>query len=146
MSAPTTHSLVKALQGVDAFSSLDDDALLRLAGVSTNLMWKAGSPVFESGSEAEALYVVLSGEVGIVEPEGDHELARLGPEDSFGEISLLLLTRHTKNAVARADTELMVIPKASFRDLLEGNPDLAGYFRRQLAQRMPVRGDSTESV
>jgi CRP-like cAMP-binding protein len=147
MAEPMTHSLVKALRGVDAFSSLDEEALLRVVGVSTNLAWGAGSEVFEAGSPAEALYVVLTGRVRILDPsDGGKEVARLGPGDSFGEISLLLLTRHTKNAVADEDTELMVIPQDSFRELLESNPELAGYFRRLLEQRLPVRGDSADSV
>jgi CRP-like cAMP-binding protein len=144
---PITHSLVKALRGVDAFSSLDGDALLRVVGVSSNLSWRAGSEVFQADSPAEALYVVLSGRVQILDPaDGGREVAKLGPGDSFGEISMLLLTKHTKNAVAEQDTELMVIPHDSFRELLESNPELAGYFRRLLEQRQPVRGDSADSV
>jgi CRP/FNR family transcriptional regulator, cyclic AMP receptor protein len=144
---PVTHSLVKALRGVDAFSSLDEDALLRVVGVSSNLAWRAGGEVFQADSPAEALYVVLTGQVRIHDPaDGGREVAKLGPGDSFGEISLLLLTKHTKNAVAEQDTELMVIPHDSFRELLESNPELAGYFQRLLEERQPVRGDSANSV
>ena len=147
MTEPVTHSLVKALRGVEAFSSLDEDALLRVVGVSSNLAWKAGSEVFTADSPAEALYVVLSGEVRILDPSnGGDEVARLGPGDSFGEISLLLLTKHTKIAIAGQDTELMVIPQDAFSELLQSNPELAGYFRRLMDQRLPVRGDTADSV
>jgi CRP/FNR family transcriptional regulator len=147
MTEPVTHSLVKALRGVDAFASLDEEALLRVVGVSSNLAWRRGSEVFEAGSPAEALYVVLSGRVRILDPaNGGREVAALGPGDSFGEISLLLLTKHTKNAVAEEDAELMVIPHDSFRELVETNPELAGYFRRLMEQRLPVRGDTADSV
>jgi len=144
---PITHSLVKALRGVDAFSSFDGDALLRVVGVSSNLAWRAGSEVFQVDSPAEALYVVLSGQVQILDPaDGGREIAKLGPGDSFGEISMLLLTKHTKNAIAEQDTELMVIPHDSFRELLESNSELAMYFHRLRERRQPLRGDSANSV
>jgi CRP-like cAMP-binding protein len=148
MNEPVTHSLVKALRGVEAFSSLDEDALLRIVGVSSNLAWRAGSEVFAAGSHADAMFVVLSGEVRIVDPaDSDGEVARVRPGDSFGEISLLRLTKHTKDAIAVEDTELMVIPHESFRELLESNPEVAGYFQRLMEQREPVRGDTpVESV
>jgi CRP-like cAMP-binding protein len=147
MTEPVTHSLVKALRGVEAFSSLDEDALLRVVGVSSNLAWRGGSTVFEAGSPSEAVYVVLSGRVRIIDPaNGGQEIARLGPGDSFGEISLLLLTHHTKNAVAEEDSELMVIPHDSFRELLESNTEMAGYFHRLMEKRQPVRGDTADSV
>ena len=59
-----THSLVKALRAVPDFADLDDATLLRIVGASTNLFYPAGSVVFEPGSPAEALYVVLSGRFG----------------------------------------------------------------------------------
>jgi CRP-like cAMP-binding protein len=138
-----THSLLKALRGVSAFSSLDDDVLLHVVGASNNLSWPAGSAVFEAGDESEALYIVLDGEIRIVEPgsEPDREVARIRPGESFGEISLLMQSMHSKTAIADRDTELMVVPRSSFRELLEMNPDLASFFRRQLEQRLPVGGD-----
>jgi CRP/FNR family transcriptional regulator, cyclic AMP receptor protein len=147
MTGPVTHSLVKALRGVRAFSSLDDDILLRIAGVSTNLFWPAGSVVFEEGSPSDALYVVLSGRVRIVDRDGEREseVAGVEPGDSFGELSLMLSTTHSKTAVVDEDAELMTIPKTSFRDLLESNPDLTAYFQKLVEGRTRVRGDVSDS-
>ena len=143
-----THSLVKALRSVPDLAALDDHALLRVVGASSNLFWPAGSVVFERGSESEALYVVLSGEVSITEPGegGESEIARIGPGSSFGELSLMLHTTHTRDARATQDTELMVVPKDSFEDLLSSNADLAAHFRHRLEQRRPVRGDVAQAT
>lgn len=138
-----SHSLVKALRAVPDFASLPDHELLDIVGASANLAWSAGSTIFEKGSSSEALYIVLSGSVLISDViDGQRvEVSRVGPGTSFGELSLLLRTTHSKEAVAEEDSELMVVPKESFQGLLESNPDLAQYFRRRLEERLPVRGE-----
>lgn len=147
MTAPVTHSLVKALRSVPDFASLDDRTLVRIVGASTNLFWRAGTLVFEKGSSSEGLWVILSGKVRIFDVEdGDEvDVSTIEPGNSFGELSLLLRTTHTKNAQAVEDTELMVVPEESFEELLDDNPDLAAVFQRRVRERNLVRGEVTES-
>jgi len=143
-----SHSLVKALRSVPDFSALDDHDLLRIVGASVNLFGRAGSTIFEKGSQSDALFVVRSGKVQIVEPVGDREVevSRLEPGSSFGELSLLLNTTHTRDARVLEDAELMVVPKHSFQELLDSNPDLAAEFRRRVAERVRLSGEvSTEA-
>jgi CRP-like cAMP-binding protein len=130
-----THSLVKALRAVPGISSLDDRTLLALVGESANLFWPAESVVFERGSPADGLYFVLSGAVRILE-EGGRELSVLGPGNFFGEFSLLLGTPHQHVVRAAEDTELMVVPKKCFDELIAGNPDLGRNIREQLEERV----------
>src|SRR5919204_4918936 len=140
MPRPVSHSLVQALRVVPAFASLDDATLVRVVGASANLFWSAGGLVFEQGTPSDALYIVLSGEVGIYDvADGDEsELARIGPGDFFGEFSILLHTTHTKTARATEDTELMVLPKESLQELLATNPAVGEHFRRKVEERMPA--------
>jgi CRP/FNR family cyclic AMP-dependent transcriptional regulator len=134
------HSLVTALQAVPHFAALDGQTLVRIVGASANLFWSGGSLVFEKGSVSDALYIILSGRVRIFDLDGEEEVevASLGPGDFFGELSLLLHTTHTKSAEALEDSELMVLPKESFQELLASNPDLAAHFRRKLEERLIV--------
>jgi CRP-like cAMP-binding protein len=134
---PVTHSLVQALRVVPAFAALDEHTLVQIVGASANLFWPAGSSVFEKGTPGDALYIVLSGEVAIVDvADGNEaELARMKPGDFFGEISILLYTTHSKLARAVVDTELMVLPKESLQELLAANPELGDHFRRKLEER-----------
>lgn len=139
MPNPITHSLVRALRAVPDFGALDDGTLLRIVGASANLHWPAGSTVFREGEPAEAVYIVLRGQVRVFTGgDGeDVEAARIGRGDYFGEVSLLLDTTHSKSAEAVEDSELMVIPKDSFQTLLASSPDLAGHFRRKVEERIP---------
>lgn len=120
------HSLVQSLRGVPEFSSLDERSLMAIVGESMNLFWKGGSAIFEPGAPGDALYIVLTGEVVIL--EGGNEVARLAPGDSFGEMSLLLNTTHTRHASAVCDSELLVLPKAAFLAMLATNQRLAEHF------------------
>lgn len=141
------HSLVKALRNVPDFASLDDGTLVRIVGGSANLAFARGAIVFEPGSDSEALFVVLSGRVRIFDTgrAGDLDVALLGPGQSFGEISLLLRAKHTKSAQAVEDSELMVVPRESFEEVLASNPDLKAIFDRRVEHRQAVRGEVSES-
>jgi CRP-like cAMP-binding protein len=148
MTVEVTHSLVKALRAVPDFASLDDHTLLQIVGASANLFWPAGTVVFEKGSASEGLYVVLTGEVRIFDSLAgeETEVSRVGPGESFGELSLLLHTTHNKKAEAGEDSELLVIPEESFKELLASNPDLAAEFRRRVEERVPVRGEVSDTA
>jgi CRP/FNR family transcriptional regulator len=138
MSRPVSHSLVKALRAVPEFRLVDDDTLLALVGASVNLFWPGGSLVFDSGDAAEGLYVVLSGQVRIFSRTDGREqdVVVVDPGGFFGEHSLLLDTIHSKSAAAVEPSELMVVPREAFEELLASHPDLADELRSRLAARL----------
>lgn len=130
-----THSLVKALQAVPSLAGLDERALLAIVGDSANLFWPAGSCVFERGSQTDSLYVVVSGSVRILD-EGGGEAAVLEAGNSFGEFSLLLGTPHQHEVRALEDSELMVVPRQRFDQLVDSNRELGLKWREQAEERM----------
>jgi CRP-like cAMP-binding protein len=142
MSGEVTHSLVKVLKSVPDFAGLGEHALLHIVGASVNLAFPAGSVVFEEGTPGDSLCVVLSGEVRIFARQDGREVevSRVGTGESFGELSLLLGRTHSKTAQAVEDTELLVIPRESFRELLATNEELAAMFRRRLEERQTLEG------
>lgn len=135
MEAKVPHSLVQTLRGIPDFSTLDERTLLQIVGESMNLFWTAGSVIFKPGSAGDALYVILAGEVEI--SENGVEVAHPRQSDFFGEMSLLLNATHTKTAQAVTDTELLVLPKESFKAILDSNPKLAEHFQHVLKARRP---------
>ena len=132
-----THSLIKALKGVPGFDALEESYLVEVVGASVNLNWPKGSIVYTKGSPADALYIVLEGAVRIYDEVGvdEIEIARTGPGEYFGEISLLLDSTHTKNVQAVYDTELLVLSKESFKRVLATNPSLEAQFRERSETR-----------
>jgi CRP-like cAMP-binding protein len=125
---------VAALRSVPSLSALEDGTLLAIVGDSANLFWRAGSQVFVKGSPADGLYVIVSGSVRVV-GDGGVELGVLEPGDFFGELSLLEGLPHGRDVVAAEDTELMVIGKECFDDLVAGHPEVARTIRETAAKR-----------
>lgn len=135
-----THSLVTALQEVTDFAELDTGNLIQAVGKSANLLWSAGSVIFECGDPADAVYVVLSGRVRISTGEEDDDtIAEVGPCDYFGEQAALLRTTHSASAMAVEDCELMVIPKEYFKGLLDADAEAADRVRRRVEHRLAER-------
>lgn len=124
MERRVTHSLVNALRAVPSLGALDERTLLAIVGDSANLFWPKDGKVFERGTPADGLYIVVSGGVRVLGEEGA-EVAVLAPGAYFGEFSLLLGTDHQHDVVALEDSELMVVPKECFDSIVAANPALA---------------------
>jgi CRP-like cAMP-binding protein len=134
-SARASHSLVNALRGVPSLHGLDEAALLAVVGDSANLFWPAGSCVFERGSATDSLYVVISGSVRVL-GEADREVVRLEAGNAFGDFSLLLGTAHQHDVYAVEDTELMVVPKTRFDELVNADAALGERLRANAEERL----------
>lgn len=85
----------KLLEQVEVFSGLTPQELASLLESSEKYVFAPGDTILTEGSEGNYLYVVLAGQVKVTlsGPRGEHtEVAKLGPSDCFGEMSL---TDHT---------------------------------------------------
>jgi CRP-like cAMP-binding protein len=135
---PIPHSLVRRLREVPIFADLDDETLLTIVGDAANLRWSGDEVIFAVGEQPEALYVVLRGEVVILDEDAG-EVTRLERGGYFGEQSLLAGTAHSKTARTLTDTELMVVPRATFEALLEADPALHRDVEERLEERLAER-------
>jgi CRP-like cAMP-binding protein len=97
----------------------------------------AGETVFETGDAADAFYVILSGEVLLLDAaDGAPRLvARLGPGDSVGETDSLLGRVRTLSAVAASDARLLRLDRPIFLAMCLERPDIAMQVMERLAQR-----------
>jgi len=87
----------------------------------------AGDVIYEIGDKLEGLYVIRSGAVEIVSPEGER-LSQLAPGDSFGERGLLRDGVAPNRAVALDECLLFVVPVPTFQQLLNTVPPFKSYF------------------
>jgi CRP-like cAMP-binding protein len=88
---------------------------------------RPGDVVIREGEVGTGLYVVLRGDVAIL--RGEQEVARLGPSELFGEISLL--RREPTSATVRAlgsGVELLFLHRDYFERLIGAFPELRAYF------------------
>jgi CRP-like cAMP-binding protein len=99
---------------------------------------QAGESIFESGEPADAFYVLLAGEVLLLDTSRggvSRLVARLGPGDSVGETDSLLGRARGARAVAATDARLLRLDRATFRSMCLDRPDIAVQVMERLAQR-----------
>lgn len=129
---------VEMLRTVPLFRELPQEALRAIARRLLVRHVPAGEAVFAEGSAGDALYLVESGEVQIVAGTGagTKVLATLRAGESFGEMALL--TGKSRSAGARAvrDTNLWMLYRTDFEDLLVRHPSISLALNRALSERL----------
>jgi len=113
------------LREIGLFGALSDEVLAHLVGTLTQLRAQAGDLVFREGDAAREMYVVLDGEVEVLKKSRrgrDMRVAILGPNDCFGEMSLI-------DVQPRSATVRVLAPARLLRMTSE---DLDGLYRHDL--------------
>lgn len=99
-----------------------------------------GEKIFVQDDDADCMYVVRSGSVGIV--ASGAVLETVGPNGTFGELALIDRGTRSATAVAREVTEVAVIDEKAFLYFVERNPGFALDLMRQLAKRIRRMNES----
>ena len=87
-----------------------------------------GETLFREGAKAEGFYVMQRGAVSIyrLTPDGKEQIICIfHPPDSFGEATLATLEAYPANAVALEPSQVILISKTGFRELIRKNPDMS---------------------
>ena len=83
---------ITQLREVGLFGALSDEFLEHLVSTLTVLRAAAGSAIFREGDPAREMYVVLDGEIEVLKKSRrgrETRVAILGPNDTFGEMSII---------------------------------------------------------
>ena len=99
------------------------------------------------GDPGDSLCGVVSGRVRIsASRAGGREvfLNIMGPGDAFGEVGLMDGKPGTASATALAPTELIIIRRERFLELLRGEPTLAMHLIQLLCERVRWTAQLTE--
>jgi cAMP-dependent protein kinase regulator len=106
--------------------------------------YPAGTCVIEEGAEGPGLSLIVSGEVEVTRrDEGETlQLARLGPGDLFGEISLVLRRPATATVTTSSETVTLDLPRDVFLETIKRHPELLA----RLYETALEREDETASI
>jgi CRP-like cAMP-binding protein len=129
-----------ALATTPLFGEVDPRLLERLIERVTLVELSAGRRVFEKGDPADAMYVIVAGQVAALsrsEPSGELlRLALLGPGDFFGEVGLLGDQPRQATIRAEEETQLLRLDRQAVAKLCEEDPrflrKLVGFLRERL--------------
>ena len=126
------------LRTVDILKPLSDDDLLLLAEDVGHETYAHGERICVQGESGSSFYLVKSGLVSVVVKGDDGvetEVARLGPGQHFGEMSLLTGEPRSSTCTAVEDCDLFTVDRESFAVLLQRHPGLAQAMSEILAAR-----------
>ena len=142
---PVAKTLVGAyaslLAATPLFQSLSQEQLIPLVAKAVERVYLPGKTVFRQGEAGAHIYVILGGQVRIVEatPEAplvDRFIGELGQGEIIGEMGLLLDHSRTATVMAVERTRCLMIPQDDFTRALEQSPQLSIALLRMLAARL----------
>ncbi len=124
---------------VDFLRLLPEESLDRLAGLSRTLPFMPGEAIIRQGDPGAELYIVQRGHVAInvgrSETHSVAELARLGPGEFFGEMSLMTGEKRAATVRAFTDCEIVEVGKDAFQTVIASDPKLVEPITRILLDR-----------
>ncbi len=121
------NTLAKQLQQIPLFAKLDRDDLKAVAQLVQRAEYPTRTEVCRQGTLGQAAYFVESGELRVlhIDREGiEHEVARLGPGQYFGETSLMLGERRDATVEVSQDATLLYLNKSNFDQLRAERPEI----------------------
>ena len=111
----------------ELFSALDPDTIAVIAGVARPLSLRRNELVFSEGDDANDMYVVRGGRIAIANRSTDGResvMALMEEGDLFGEMSFFDGEGRSAQARALETSELLAVPFAPIREVLESRPSL----------------------
>lgn len=134
--------LYEILSHVPIFQDLGRREFERVRGILHRRTYGEGEAIVREGDVGVGMYVILSGEVSIVQEGTDGqqlELAQFGPGDFFGDQVLLDESPRTASVLTRSTTRAVGFFRPDLLELIERNPRLGLKIVMRLSQMISVR-------
>ncbi len=142
--------VIAQLRNVDLFHNFEDAALARVAVAATERRYAAGQTIFLRGDDTDlAMFIVKSGRVrlSVTTAEGrELTIRHVAAGAIFGEISLLDDGPRSADATALTDSALLVVLRARFQKMLDGDAVFANALLRGLCARLRDTTEQLEAV
>jgi len=131
---------VSCLKNTELFKELNDDDLEKLARRLKTRVYPPNTAIVREGAPGDSMFIIKSGKVEVKKKEPslgiDLSITSLGAGACFGEMALLTGKPRNATCVASEETEVFVLDKKDFEDLLRNYPSISIALNRIVAERM----------
>jgi small-conductance mechanosensitive channel/CRP-like cAMP-binding protein len=130
---------IGAMRPIEILEPLTDKELAMLASEVRSHCYGRGEVLVRQGESGDSFFIITSGEVDVTlkdEKDEEHLIARLSPGEVFGEGSLLTGERRSATVTAAEDTQVIVIDKRSFAQILTRKPAICERLSEVLRRRL----------
>jgi CRP/FNR family cyclic AMP-dependent transcriptional regulator len=136
--------ILKFLKGISLFSELSEASVIALARACRFQQIKKGEILFFQSDAPEQAYIVRSGIISIVlnSLDGrDMVINEMRSGEMFGELGILTKQPRSTSAIARTDSEVLVIPSQAFMRIVDDVPQLTRRLLDMTANRLQRSGE-----
>jgi|GEM_PF-304773 len=123
------------LRRVALFSAFSDDGLRALAACFEVTSLPAGAVLFERGDAGQSLFVVVSGRIEVLDPDGQTR-TRLGPGAALGELAILQDGTRTATVRTTRDSVLAELDQAHFESVMALHPSVGRRLAELVVERL----------
>ena len=140
--------ILPILNEISLFGALTDAQLTTVFKLLRRTHYDKGEFVFEEGDQPSDIYIVRKGSVELVlEVDGDYLAQTVFPVGHcFGETAIIGIERHSAGAVAKEDTDLIVLPREALFGLWDTDKELFGMLILNIAREACRRLHSVDEA
>ena len=118
----------------ELFDGLTEESLKKIWEKGVYKGFKHGEVIVREGEEGEEFFVIIKGKVEV--SSGGSVIAVLDEGEFFGEMALLEDMKRSATVKAIEDTELFVLNRSGFEELLKANPKAGLKILKTLSNRL----------
>jgi len=130
---------ISVLKFIPIFSELSDEDLEKISKVAMRQMYRKDNMLLIEEEIGSTMFIILDGRVKISRISDDGReviLSILSEGDFFGEMSILDGQTRSANVVTLEDSEILIIRREDFLQMLHDYPQIAINLLKELAHRL----------
>jgi len=136
-----TNPMYGILEKIPLFKDLTDESKALICNNITLQYYPKNHMIFKLGDAGDAMYIIKKGYVKIYlgdsnDPDEQTILANLTDNAFFGEMALVSEKPRNANALTMADSEVFILKKDDFNNLISNNPSLAEQVSTEFISRV----------
>ncbi len=118
---------LQEIKRLPLFSELTEDEIGQILRLAFVKHYQVNRTLFVEGMKGDVLYVIKKGKVAITKKteQGEVTIATLGAGEFLGELSLLDEEKRSATARVTEESELIVITRKCFHDMLHTTPEIS---------------------
>ena len=128
------EAVIAMLEKNPLWAGLDKKDLEAIVKASDEKKFEAGDIILGKGEGGVGFYLIMDGSVDV--KSDSKVLAKLGPGQFFGEMSVLDSQPRSADVVAAGPSRCFIISEWSFKALISQNPRIALKMLQELVRRL----------
>jgi len=135
-------SILPILKKIPLLAELNEDDHKEIIKRIEMQYYPAHQMIFKENDPGDAVYIIKRGVVRIFhegsDPTEDQEVSMLGDNDVFGEMAIISEKPRNANAQTMEESEIFILKKDDFIQLVSSNPNMASRISSDFLQRFKI--------